>query len=379
MQKIPKARQKPNGKWYIQIRIKDANGVQRSEYVLRDTKAACEAAAAEIKFGLRKTTRKSFGSLREAVTEYIDARRGVRSPSTIRGYTQLAGRYFQELMDRDMTKVNWQKAVNELTVSAKTKRNAWGLFSAAMAARGYSPEVLIPRSPRRDMPFLNAEQIHSFLELIRGTDIEMPALLALHSLRRSELLALRKSAADLGRGVIRIRGALVQDEDGGWVRTELNKTDGSSRDVPIMIPRLAELMTGVEDGALLVGSVSHTTEKINQMCQDAGLPEVGLHGLRRSFASLAYSLGLNERETMAIGGWSNLQTVHKHYVYLSEQQVSTAAKKMADFYAGPSESVPDDPAAWLLARGVDPSIVAEFKRAFPAVEKNNATKNATAK
>lgn len=368
MQKIPKAKQKPNGKWFIQLRLKDGDGIQRSEYILRDTKAACEAAAAEIKYGLKKAP-KSFGTLREAVDEYIDSRRGVLSPSTIRGYSQLAGRYFQELMDRDMTSVNWQRAVNSLDVSAKTKRNAWGLFSAAMAARGFKPDVLIARSPRRDMPFLTADQIQTFLTVVRDSDVEIAALLALHSLRRSELMALSADDIDLRRRIIRIRGAVVQQEDGTWVRTELNKTDGSSRDVPIMIPRLEELITALEAGTPVIRCASHLTERINQRCQAAELPAVGLHGLRRSFASLAYSLGLNERETMAIGGWANLQTVHKHYVYLSDQQVSDAAKKMAAFYAAPSQSSPDDPATWLISRGVDPEIVSAFKRAFPDLKK----------
>ncbi len=368
MRTIPKAKQKPNGKWYIQLRLKDENGKTKSQYILRDTKAECEKEAAAIKFGLKEPPTKA-GTLRDAVTDYIESRRGVLSPSTVRGYSQLAGRYFQDLMDKDMTKVNWQRAVNSLDVSAKTKRNTWGLFYAAMSAKGFSPEVIIARSPRRDMPFLTADQIQTFLQVVRDTDVEVAALLALHSLRRSELMALKKSDIDLKNGIIRIRGAFVQQEDGGWVHTELNKTDGSSRNIPIMIPRLKDLIEKTEDCALIVGPVVHITEKINRLCSSSNLPAVGLHGLRRSFASLAYSLGLNERETMAIGGWSNLQTVHKHYVYLSDQQVSAAAKKMAEFYSASDENPPGDPASWLLFRGVDPLIVEDFRKAFPAFKK----------
>lgn len=72
--------------------------------------------------------------------------------------------------------------------------------------------------------------------------------------------------------------------------------------------------------------------RINTVCRRAGLPEVGVHGLRRSFASLAYHAGWPERVTMQIGGWSDIQTMHKVYIKLDSTDVSNAVDKMRELY-----------------------------------------------
>ena len=42
---------------------------------------------------------------------------------------------------------------------------------------------------------------------------------------------------------------------------------------------------------------------INKICHAMGLQSVGIHGLRHSFVSLAYHLGVPEKIVMEIGGW----------------------------------------------------------------------------
>lgn len=73
-------------------------------------------------------------------------------------------------------------------------------------------------------------------------------------------------------------------------------------------------------------------KKINKLCREHYIKEIGVHGLRRSFASLAYHLGWSERETMAIGGWSDMNIMHKFYIKLSEADKSEAAKVMQNYY-----------------------------------------------
>lgn len=70
----------------------------------------------------------------------------------------------------------------------------------------------------------------------------------------------------------------------------------------------------------------------NRACRKAGLPEIGAHGLRRSFASLAYHLNLPEEITMRAGGWSDIYTMRKIYTKVSEKDISDQGQIYEDFF-----------------------------------------------
>ena len=112
---------------------------------------------------------------------------------------------------------------------------------------------------------------------------------------------------------------------------EENKSARSQRVVPIVIPRLLEVLQDHDGDICPLGD--GVRRQINRICVANGLPEVGLHGLRRSFASLAYHLGWSEEETMRHGGWNDWKTVHDFYLRLSEKDLSKAARKMRRFYS----------------------------------------------
>ena len=69
-----------------------------------------------------------------------------------------------------------------------------------------------------------------------------------------------------------------------------------------------------------------------KICRENNLPNVGIHGLRHSFASLAYHLQIPEKIAMEIGGWSDYQTMRKIYTHLSSIDRKKAENKMAEFY-----------------------------------------------
>ena len=74
--------------------------------------------------------------------------------------------------------------------------------------------------------------------------------------------------------------------------------------------------------------------RINRICKKEGLPEVGVHGLRHSFASLAYHLGVPEKIAMEIGGWANSQTMHKIYTHISKADAERYVTQMSAFFDG---------------------------------------------
>ena len=161
----------------------------------------------------------------------------------------------------------------------------------------------------------------------------MPALLALHSLRRSELIDLERS--DISDDFITVHGSRVPNDENRLVHKDTNKTGASTRTVPIVIPRLKEILP--DKGGYLIQCYCNTpTIQINRLCRLNGLPEVGLHGLRRSFASLAHHLGWDVRTTMRYGGWSDYKTMNDFYIKLDKSDLLRDASKMADFYSDAS-------------------------------------------
>ena len=157
-------------------------------------------------------------------------------------------------------------------------------------------------------------------------------MLALHSLRLSELLALKPSNISWKGKELLIRGSRVLNSDGLLVYKELNKTERSRREVPFMIPRLEELLKTIPKTQewLIDSSEKHLYDKINKVCRASGLPEVGVHGLRHSFASLAYHLGMKELTVMQIGGWSDSSIVRDIYTHNADLEADV--RTMQEFY-----------------------------------------------
>lgn len=244
-------------------------------------------------------------------------------------------------MGRDASSVNWQKEINgeaAAGVSPKSIKNGWFLISAAYRAKGLPlPAVNLPAVPAKELPWLDYNQISVFLSACRGQPVELAAILALHSLRRSEFMALDRS--DIYDGVIHIRGAAVIADGGQLVDKASNKSAAGRRDIPVMIPRLYELLP--EEGRLVTMYPSSVHRAVNRICEQASLPKVGCHGLRRSAASLMYHLGLSEREIMALCGWSDITTMHKFYVKLSSGEITSAASKVEAFYEKLTEKLTD--------------------------------------
>lgn len=334
--KVPTPRKLPSGNWFIQICV---NGKRIS--VTEPTEAACIARAMAIKQELLDPVDRSRKpSLTKAIDAYIDARSNVLSPSTIRGYRIIQRNRFQDAMGRPVDAYDdkgWQRIINKEAklCSSKTLKNAWGFISSVIHEEtGRQISVNLPQVVSDTRSFLEPEQIPVFLEAAKGNNFEIAALLALCSLRSSEISALTWEHVDLKNGIIHVQGAVVKDEGNKYVRKKENKNTTSRRDVPIMIPRLLDALKEADQSCASVVPFhpSSVCRGINKICESAGLPKVGTHGLRHSFASLAYHLGMPEKIAMQIGGWSNDATMRKIYTHVAKNDVLKYQNAMASFY-----------------------------------------------
>lgn len=271
-------------------------------------------------------------TLGKAIDNYISINSNTLSPSTLRGYKIIRDKRFQSYMKQAIDTIRYQEMVNNEAkqYSPKTVKNAWGLVSKAVKETGYSlPAVNLPKVPIPQTEFLDHKQVKTFLKAIKGDDVEAAAILALHSLRSSELRHI--SAEDITDNTIHVRGAVVRNDAGKWVDKDTNKNRTSTRDIPIIIPRLLDLLP--KTGKVVTMPEETIRQHLKRICEANNLPVVSLHDLRRTFASLAAYLQWREETICAVGGWRpGSPIVHSIYIKVSDTAIKEDIKKMSKFF-----------------------------------------------
>lgn len=274
-------------------------------------------------------------TLGKAIDTFVSDNEHVLSPSTINSYKSYRKTRFQDYMEDDVSAINYQRMVNQecrLGLSPKTVHNAFRLVTASLKHCGAEiPTINLPKKPKTERPWLDYEQISVFLNALRGKPYELGALLALHGLRRSELLHITAEDIDCKKGIIHVRGSSVMGAENKLVDKQTNKNATSTRDVHIVIPRLTELASG-KNGRLITTNPTTLYGSINYVCRSAGLPEVGVHGLRHSYISLCFHLGWNMQTVMREGGYSTTQTVNEVYRHLASQDANADIERMKSFF-----------------------------------------------
>lgn len=340
--KIPTPRKLPSGSWNIQLRFPEG-----SVSITAPTKTECVNRATLIKANrlndveIQKAAKETLGGI---IDTYIDEIGPVLSPSTVRGYKQIRQNYFKAYMDKLPAKVNYQFMINEeyRLHSAKTVKNAWGLVRSSLSHSGFTvPKVRLPAVPVKEIPFLQPEEIPLFMDAVKGDIAEIPILLELQGLRRSEAKGLDWKDVDLRKGTLRIHSARVQRADGKFITKSTTKNRSSSRTMPILIPQLKLALSSCPDKTGSVVKVAENTmlRHAKFACGRAGVTVVGNHGLRHSFASLGYHLGLNERQMMELGGWADQGTMHRIYIRISQSAWQKSENKLLEYFSSANGSV----------------------------------------
>ena len=337
--KVPEPRQLDSGNWFIQLRLGG-----ESIPVTTPTKSSCRQEAllikAEYKAGKRVKSESINLTLREVVDMYIDSRSNILSPSTIRGYTDIQRTRFIEFMDKRISNISdWQEVCNKEAAkcSPKTLKNSWALLKSALKYAKYAvpDDITLPLVPRNKIPFLEPQDLNKFVAAAKGHAGEIEALLALHGLRTSEILGLTwEKNIDLQKKMIIVSGAKVFDRYGKTVDKPTNKNVDSQRHVPILIESLCIALEKVKNKSGTVVSKRRDTiyGNIVSICKRAGLPPVGTHGLRHSFASLCYHLKMPELVCMQLGGWNDYKTMREIYTHLGERDMGNRVSELKSFF-----------------------------------------------
>lgn len=333
--KVPEAERLPSGSYRCRVMVGG-----KSKSFTGSSKREVEQLAREYKQGLlllEEAPKPAAKTVGDIIDEYVSKRRISLSPSTLRGYKTIREKYFQAIMGVDfalLTDKQLQAAIDNDAHSPKTVKNAVQFILSACREAGRSFAVHLPKVTPNERDFLQPEEIQPFIDAAKGEPCEMAILLGLHGLRRSEMCALRRKNIDLKTGTISIRGAVVYDENMNVVQKAENKNAASRRTVPIMIPRLIELIETIHDpNAYLITVVPNTVgTQLAAFCKRNNFRSITPHGLRHSFCSLAYHLGISEKIAMQLGGWSDYNTMRKIYTHVANSDIAKSVSDMTAFF-----------------------------------------------
>ena len=328
--KVPKPKKLKSGAYRIRLQLGE-----KSVMVYGSTEAECKRNATAIKADHltgKVVQTKCTLTVTQAIDKYIADHPNL-SPSTVCGYRNIQRNVFTDAMKLIADCVPWQKIIDNDAHSAKTIKNAWTFMRSVLRHIGIEPpNIRLKPVQTAERNFLEPEQIPIFLDAIHGKSYELAALLGLHSLRRSEIMDVTYNDIDLQHDTIHVRGAAVVDEHGKLVHKKENKNASSTRDVPIMIPRLKELVEDGGDGYVVTINPNNVYRGINRVCSHNNLPQVGIHGLRHSAVSLAYHLRWDEKTSMQIFGYSDFNTMRKIYTHLAENDKKKNINAMTQFF-----------------------------------------------
>lgn len=337
--KVPTARQLPSGNWFVQLRM-DGKSISITEPTEREAVARAMA----IKDGIIQFKKVPLAdrTLGQAIDLWLEENEPRLSPSTIRGYLSCRKNGFPTLMNTKCGKITQKAAAQAVNhecrnYAAKTVVNRWRFIAQVLEwATGERYDPALPQVVVEPPDFLDQADLDKFLCHIKGRKVEIMALLALSSLRRSEIAALNwdDGDIDLNNRWIHVRGAMVPDKDNRFVTKDTNKNSASRRDVPIIDP-LYEALSAVPNkhGRVVPQHPDGMLKRINCACRQAGVPEVGCHGLRHSFASLCQIIGVPPHVAMEIGGWSDRATMDRIYTHVSHRTKDSYQNQFTNYFA----------------------------------------------
>ena len=345
--KVPEPKQLKCGDYYIQLRLGG-----KSLSVRDRSKTMCIKKAEAIKSAHRigqyeiQRQQNAPETLRIAIDLFLKDRTNTLSPSTIRGYRIIQKNRFQSIMDKPLSRIqakDWQKAINEEAhfYSSKTVKNSWGFICTVIKKTTGSalPEMSLPGIVKKDTPFLHPNEILSFVQAAFRSKLAVPLLLALSSMRISEIAGVSWEDIPLNADFIPVNGTVVQDENNKWVKKKQTKNLSSHRNVPVLIPELKQALARDRktSGPVLTVTQGTLRKHLKRICIDNNLTVVSSHGLRHSFASLAYHLQIPERIAMEIGGWADDKTMHNIYIHIAQNDIKRYETAMSQFYKNANE------------------------------------------
>lgn len=278
-------------------------------------------------------------TVREAMLQFIDSRSRVLEPTTLCNYNEIVRNKLQYLMDIKLEKLtsrDIQTAINidAQRLSHKSIKNAYGFLKAVLKANDIDIKLGSIRLPKREVKERKLPTADMIYAIVKGTDSELPVLLAMwSSLRIGEVAGLQFRDVDPVKMRLYVRREIVKT-DNGWIETNHCKTVKSTRyvNLPVYIYQLIQSVPHNKDTDRIINVTPNTIRKrFKKLLRKNGIEDIRFHDCRHIFASTAAMLNVPEKYAMEMGGWST-PDVYKNVYQETFDSERTKADNVIDEY-----------------------------------------------
>ena len=280
-------------------------------------------------------------TIAEAMERYVEAKRGVLSPSTLREYVRMTGTAFENLRAvrlRDLTQEQIQIAVGieSATHEPKTVRNMHGLLSSTlkMFRPDFTLHTKLPQRKKSEIVIPDEEDVIALLHAVENTDIDVPVhLAALCGMRMSEVLGLRWTDIDFEEKKIHISAAKVKGEDGELI-LKGTKTVSGDRTIKMLPAVEASLRRAFRPDAEFVTDLTAAAikgqylRKIEKVCKQ----KFSFHALRHYAASVMIMLGIPVKYIADYLGHETEDMVNRVYGHIMADKKDELFARLESYY-----------------------------------------------
>jgi integrase len=280
----------------------------------------------------------------DAMDQYIDSKSAILSPSTIASYKAIRRNNLLDLQPLLVTKVTQelvQISINKeaMNKTPKTVRNIHGFLAAVLQV--YRPDLILhttlPQKVKAEIAIPTEEEIRLLLNTAKGTEMEIPLILAACcGMRRSEIAALTWKDVDFGNNTIKIKKALVMDDDNELIE-KTTKTTAGTRTIR-MFPVVSETLINYKEAhpdnggyiSIRPDIISHRFEKL---VKRTGIQHYRFHDLRHYTVSVMLSLNIPKNYIADFVGHETENMIDKVYGHIMQSRKTSVEDQMQEYFA----------------------------------------------
>ena len=298
-----------------------------------------------VKVRVKATTYSSYEAMVKSTLEPYFRKKGY----TLQG---LEARHIQQFYTEKLKTVKPSSVIHYHAVIHQALKYA---MKTDLVPQNVAMKVDRPKKNDFQPVFLDAAELQHLFEVVKGTKLELPVLVAaFYGLRRGEVLGLKWDAIDFERGTLTIKRTVTSVNVGGKtqvIEQESAKTKSSMRTLPL-VGRFKEYFAEVKaaqelnkqvcgncynyeyDGYVFVDELGdlmkpdYLTAYFPQYIQKHGLKRMRFHDLRHSCASLLLANGVPLKQIQDWLGHSDFSTTANIYAHLDYSSKLSSAQAM---------------------------------------------------
>ena len=369
-----------NGRYYAVLNYRNAGGQRKTKWISlglpeKGNKRKAEAELARLRAEFEPP--KEVGDLSsdmlfaDYLLEWLEIAKGRLAVATYSSYAAMInkpiGPYFRQrnLTLRELEARHLQMFYSEMLrkVKPNTVIHYHAIIHSAlkyavktdMLVQNVADKVDRPKKNSFQPVFLSAEEMQKLFEVVKGTRLELPVLVAaFYGLRRGEVLGLKWDAIDFNRGTLTIKRTVTEatidgtmkiiEQDSAKTKSSLRTLHlvGSFRDYFQKVKEAQELNKQIcgncynheYDGFVFVDELgermraNYLTSAFPKFLESYGLRRMRFHDLRHSCASLLLANGVPLKHIQEWLGHSDFTTTANIYAHLDYKSKITSAQAM---------------------------------------------------